>query len=69
LISACVCARDYLIVYTPLTLLYHHESGTRGGLNPPKERSLWTIGDTIRLGDPYYNPNLTLSRTDWSLGT
>ena len=24
-------------------------------------------GEVIRGGDPYYNPNLTLSREDWSL--
>ncbi len=62
--------RGYLIVYTPFALLYHHESGTRGRLFPPKEEELvWSLwGDVIRRGDPYYNPNLTLSRTDWSLG-
>jgi glycosyltransferase involved in cell wall biosynthesis len=62
-------ARNYLIVWTPFALLYHHESGTRGGLHPPKDEELvWTVwGDLIRSGDPYYNPNLTLSRTDWSL--
>ncbi len=59
----------YLIVYAPGALLYHHESGTRGGLHPPKnEQLLWKRwGDVIRAGDPYYNPNLTLSRTDWTL--
>jgi GT2 family glycosyltransferase len=62
--------RGYLIVYTPFALLYHHESGTRGRLHPPNDEELvWTVwGDLIRRGDPYYNPNLTLSRTDWSLG-
>ena len=61
--------RGYLIVYTPFALLYHHESGTRGRLHPPKnEELMWSIwGDLIRRGDPYYNRNLTLSRTDWSL--
>jgi GT2 family glycosyltransferase len=60
----------YLIVYTPHALLYHHESGTRGGLHPPKdEQLLWARwGDLILSGDPYYNPKLTLSRTDWTLG-
>ncbi|HEV8438460.1 MAG TPA: glycosyltransferase [Methylomirabilota bacterium] len=60
----------YLIVYTPFALLYHHESGTRGRLHPPGDEELvWNQwGDLIRKGDPYYNPNLTLSRTDWSLG-
>jgi GT2 family glycosyltransferase/SAM-dependent methyltransferase len=63
-------ARGYLIVYTPFALVYHHESGTRGRLQPPEEEELvWTIwGDQIRRGDPYYNPNLTTSRSDWSLG-
>ena len=63
-------ARGYLIVYTPFAVLYHHESGTRGRLHPTKEEELvWSIwGDVIRRGDPYYNPNLTLARTDWSLG-
>ena len=58
-----------VLVYTPFALLYHHESGTRGRLHPPKDEELvWaTWGDVIRRGDPYYNPNLTLSRTDWTL--
>ena len=62
--------RGHLIVYTPFALLYHHESGTRGKLHPPKDDELvWRRwGDIIRKGDPYYNPNLTLSLTDWSLG-
>ena len=61
--------RGYLIVYTPFALLYHHESGTRGRLHPTDDEELmWTLwGDLIRKGDPYYNPNLTLSLTDWSL--
>jgi GT2 family glycosyltransferase len=62
--------RGYLIIYTPLALLYHHESGTRGRLHPPKDEELvWAVwGNLILKGDPYYNPNLTLSRPDWSLG-
>ena len=61
--------RGYLIIYTPRAHLFHHESGTRGRLHPPKdEERLWDLwGDVIRRGDPYYNPNLSLSRTDWSL--
>ena len=61
--------RGHLIVYTPFALLYHHESGTRGKLHPPKDDELvWRRwGDIIRKGDPYYNPNLTLTQTDWSL--
>ena len=61
--------KGYLIVYTPLAHLYHHESGTRGRLHPPSDEELvWKRwGDVIRSGDPYYNANLTLTRTDWSL--
>ncbi len=61
--------RGHLIVYTPLALLYHHEGASRGRVHPPEEerllQKLW--GGIIRAGDPYYNPNLTLSREDWSL--
>ena len=61
--------RGYLIVYTPRAHLYHHESATRGRLHPPADEELvWNRwGDLIRRGDPYYNVNLSLSRTDWSL--
>jgi len=61
--------KGYLIVYTPFALLYHHESASRGRLHPPEDEDLcWKLwGDLIRRGDPYYNPNLTLSREDWSL--
>ena len=57
------------IVYTPEALLYHYESSTRrGARSHPDERlfkELWA--DQLKSGDPYYNPNLTLSREDWSL--
>lgn len=61
--------QGYLVVYTPYALLYHHESATRGRLHPPEdEERAWKLwGDLIRQGDPYYNPNLTVSREDWSL--
>ena len=61
--------RGYLIVYHPLALLYHYEYATRGRYHPSEDEELlcklW--GHVIRQGDPYYNPNLTLSREDWSL--
>jgi GT2 family glycosyltransferase/SAM-dependent methyltransferase len=61
--------RGYLIVYSPLALLYHYESASRGKLHPPEDEELmWRLwGQTIRAGDPYYSPNLTQSREDWSL--
>ena len=66
----------YLIVWTPYAELYHFESKSRGYEDTPEkqkrfmgERALlrkrW--GDVIDAGDPYYNPNLTLDREDFSL--
>jgi ABC-type polysaccharide/polyol phosphate transport system ATPase subunit/GT2 family glycosyltransferase len=61
--------RGYVIVYTPHAVLYHHESATRGRSHPPQDEALclerW--GHVIEAGDPYYNPNLTLWREDWSI--
>ncbi len=61
--------RGYVIVYTPRAVLYHHESATRGRSHPPEDEALclkrW--GHVIGAGDPYYNPNLTVWREDWSL--
>lgn len=59
----------YRIVYTPDALLYHYENATRRGSRSPEDKELFlkTWGDLIRRGDPYYNPNLTLCREDWSL--
>jgi GT2 family glycosyltransferase len=61
--------QGYLIVYTPFAVLYHFESATRGRLRPTREEELFCRrwSETIRLGDPYYNPSLTLAREDWSL--
>lgn len=59
----------YRIVYAPDALLVHHENASRrGGRHPEDEAyflSRW--GERIREGDPYYNPNLTSSREDWSI--
>ena len=66
----------YLIVWTPYAELYHYESRTRGpGMDAPdvkKEADLekklfrerWH--EVMEKGDPYYNPNLTLRRSDFS---
>ena len=59
----------YLIVYTPFAKLYHHESASR-------RRSVEALEtDVIRERwpeylerDPYYNPNLSRERADFSLG-
>jgi len=59
----------YLIVYTPFAKLYHHESGTRRRTIEPLEtevmRERWP---EVLERDPYYNPNLSRDRADFSLG-
>ena len=59
----------YLVVYTPFARLYHHESGSRRRTVEPMEtgvmRERWA---GILDDDPYYNPNLSRDRADFSLG-
>lgn len=59
----------YLVVYTPFARLYHHESGSRRLSVEPREtgvmRERWS--DLLEY-DPYYNPNLSRERADFSLG-
>lgn len=63
--------RGYLVVYTPVATLFHHESATREGLHPAEDEALvrerWR--SVVELGDPYYNPNLTRIREDFGLDT
>ena len=59
----------YLIVYTPFAKLYHHESASRRrsveALETDVMRERWP--DLLER-DPYYNPNLSRERADFSLG-
>ena len=59
----------YLIVYTPFAQLYHHESATRRrsieALETDVMRERWP--DFLER-DPFYNPNLSRERADFSLG-
>jgi GT2 family glycosyltransferase len=61
-------AAGYRVVYTPYATLYHHESASRGfdldGAEVAWMRRTW--GPTLAR-DPYYNPNLTTVREDFSL--
>jgi GT2 family glycosyltransferase/glycosyltransferase involved in cell wall biosynthesis len=55
--------RGFLVVYTPLATLYHHESATRGMLHPPADDRLFRVRwrrffEGAR--DPYWNPNLAV---------
>ncbi|MBE3585677.1 MAG: glycosyltransferase family 2 protein [Thermoanaerobacter sp.] len=62
-----IIQRGYYIVWTPYAVLYHHESATRGQYQP--ERNIryfcekWR--DFLDRGDPFYNPNLALDRSDF----
>ncbi len=52
-------ARGYLVVYTPLAELVHHESKSIGHtelVEAPFFRRRWR--SVMVAGDPYYNPNL-----------
>ncbi len=66
----------YLIVFTPYAEFYHYESKSRGVEDSPQKvarfngeinRFMRKWGKELELGDPYYNPNLTLEREDFSL--
>ena len=78
-IDFCLRIREkgYLIVFTPFAELYHYESKSRG-LDYENEakwkrfeeeagrfRKKWA--EILAGGDPYYNPNLTQEREDFSV--
>ena len=65
-----------LVVYNPYACFHHYESLSRGQDNTSEknarymsELSLFTQRwqEIYKQGDPYYNPNLTLEKTDFSL--
>lgn len=59
----------YRIVYTPFVKLYHHESGTRRpAVEPLETRVMQKRWPEVLARDPYYNPNLSRQRADFSLG-
>ncbi|MBO5071152.1 MAG: glycosyltransferase family 2 protein, partial [Roseburia sp.] len=65
-----------LVVYNPYAELFHYESKSRGYEDSPEkverfngevEKLLSRWRDIVENGDPYYNPNLTLDNSDFSL--
>lgn len=70
-----VLQKGYLNVFTPYAELYHHESKSRGKEDTPAKIARFEREKTFLLSrwgevlkrDPYYNPNLTTSREDFSL--
>ena len=65
-----------LIVWTPWAELIHYESKSRGGDEDTPEKKAFFVKETNRFqrrwnkilteGDPYYNPNLTREKEDFS---
>lgn len=65
-----------LVVYNPYAQFYHYESKSRGLEDTPEkverfsrevERLVEKWPDYFKNGDPYYNRNLTLDNSDFSL--
>lgn len=65
----------YVNIFTPFAELYHYESISRGDDVSPEKRKRfvseverfqkrWKL--ELEQGDPYYNPNLTLDKEDFS---
>ena len=70
-VDFCLRLREsgYLIVYTPYAQLYHYESLSRGHDVAFQEIQYMQTRHqkVLKTGDPYYNPNLTRERLDFSL--
>lgn len=77
-VDFCLKVREkgYLVVYDPYVELYHYESKTRGKEDTPEKvrrfqseieymRGRWIT--ILKEGDPYYNPNLSLKKWNYSL--
>jgi GT2 family glycosyltransferase len=78
-VDLCLKVREagYRNLWTPYAELYHHESLSRGYEDSPEKikrfqseiafmKKKWGRGGNLSV-DPYYNPNLTLDREDFSL--
>lgn len=77
-VDFCIRLREmgYLNVFTPFAELYHFESVSRGlddkgaraeRYNEESERFRKKWKTVLEKGDPYYNPNFSLDRSDFSL--
>ena len=77
-IDYCMKVRETgkLVVYNPAAELYHYESKSRGLEDTPEKverfnsevaRFIERWKKQLEAGDPYYNPNLTLDKADFSL--
>ena len=77
-VDLCLKVREtgYRNLWTPYAELYHHESISRGLDDTPEKKARFISEHTFMREkwqgklqpDPYYNPNLTQVREDFSLG-
>lgn len=77
-VDLCLRMRElgYLNVFTPFAELYHYESISRGlddqgekaeRYNRESEMFREKWADALAKGDPYFNPNFSLDRSDYSV--
>ena len=77
-VDFCLKLRDkgFLNVWTPFAELYHYESISRGlddqgekaeRYNRESEQFRKKWKEVLEKGDPYYNPNFSLDRSDFAL--
>lgn len=71
-----VRAEGKLVVYSPYAAFYHYESKSRGLEDTPEKVARFNSEivkfaerwpEILREGDPYYNPNLTLRKSNFAL--
>ena len=77
-VDLCLKLREagYLVVYDPFAEAVHHESVSRGDEYTAKNAERWRReasymkehwAEYYEKGDPYYNPNFSLARWDYTL--
>lgn len=77
-VDFCLKCREkgYLNVWTPFAELFHYESASRGSdmtgasaerYNMESEQFREKWADALATGDPYYNPNFSLDRSDYTI--
>ena len=71
-----VRALGKLVVYDPYSVFYHYESKSRGLEDTPEKVQRFNgeiavfahyWGAILEHGDPYYNPNLTMRKSNFAL--
>lgn len=67
-VDLCLCMREkeYLVAWTPYAELYHYTASRHKVAHKEKQAFCAKWDKTIKMGDPYYNPNLDLSFADFN---